>query len=240
MKLDSKDTLGILGGLGPMATTHFMERIISMTATESDQGHIRMAVLNYPDIPDRTAHILNHEAPDPLPYLINAARQLEEMGSREIAIPCVTAQYYHKRLQHEISIPIMNGVVETTEYLCSIGVEKVGILATSGTVRSNIFGQMLESKGIGYVYPDEICQKLIMSIIYDQVKAGRNPDVEGLSEVGSGLIGKGAQKILLGCTELSVIKDDYAFPGYFLDVLDIMARCCVVHFARLREEYNRL
>ena len=239
-KSGNRSLLGVIGGLGPMATAHFMERIISMTDADTDQEHIRMVIYNCPDIPDRTGHILDPTAPDPLPFLTDIACRLQADGAKEIAIPCVTAQFYQKKLQENVTIPVMNGVEEMAEYLRDTGCDSVGILATDGTVKSNLFGDVFDEYGIKYYYPEEADQKKVMSVIYDQVKAGKKPDVETLTKIADKLVGNGAKRIILGCTELSVINDGYEFPDYMIDVLDVMARNCVKHFSKLRSEYEIL
>ncbi|MBR2185767.1 MAG: aspartate/glutamate racemase family protein, partial [Lachnospiraceae bacterium] len=168
------------------------------------------------------------------------ACRLQADGAREIAIPCVTAQFYQKKLQEKVSIPVMNGVEEMADYLKDTGCDSVGILATDGTVQSNLFGSIFDGYGIKYYYPDKADQKKVMSIIYDQVKAGKKPDVDALIRIADRLVAKGAKRVILGCTELSVIKDGYVFPDYMIDVLDVMARNCVKHFASLRSEYELL
>lgn len=237
---NKKETLGIIGGLGPLATACFMEKIISMTAAKRDQDHIRMLIYNWPDIPDRTGHILNPDEPDPLPAMRELAIKLQESGVKAIAIPCVTAQFYHERLQEGLSVHVMNGVRETAQYLSETGCKKAGILATNGTVRSNLFGDVFKEYGIDYCYPSPENQEKVMSIIYDQVKAGNEPDSKGLTIIAKTLLELGAERVILGCTELSVIKNRVSFPPYFLDVLDVMARHCVKKFSVLRSEYERL
>ncbi len=80
----------------------------------------------------------------------------------------------------------------------------------------------------------------MISIIYDSVKAGKKPDDRQLMEVATELREKGAQRIILGCTELSVLKEQFELPDYFLDVLDVMARSCVKSFSLLRKEFEVL
>lgn len=232
--------LGVIGGLGPMATAYFMERIITMTDTEVDQEHIKMIVYNFPDIPDRTRNILDPSQPSPLTDMKRVVQQLIQQGVLEIAIPCVTAQYYHDMLQEGVNIPVHNGVEELAQYLCLNKYDKVGILATDGTVRSRIIENKLREHGIECVYPDEEGQKQVMSLIYDSVKAGRKFDEKGLVDLAEKLRLKGAQRVILGCTELSVIKKYHKLPDYFLDVIDVMARSCVMNFSKLRKEYEEV
>ncbi len=238
--MEEKKVLGIIGGLGPLATAYFMKKIVLMTDANTDQEHIKMIIYNCPDIPDRTKYILDNTNEDPLPYMKEIALRLQNDGVSKIAIPCVTAQFYHDRLQEGIDVPVINGVKETAHYLKKSGCNSVGVMATDGTVRSNLFGRALEEAGIKYYYPDSEDQKRTMSIIYDCVKAGKKPDDKDLMEIAKGLRKMGAERVILGCTELSVIKEQCDLPPCFIDVLDIMARSCVKCFSNLRKEYEVL
>jgi len=235
-----KKVLGIIGGLGPLATAYFMKKIIYMTDAKTDQEHIKMIIYNFPDIPDRTKYILDKSAQDPLPCMRGIALRLQNDGVSSIAIPCVTAQFYHDRLQESIDIPIFNGVQEMADYLKEKGIKSVGILGTDGTVKSDLFGDSLRKYGIKYFYPSSEGQKKVMSIIYDSVKAGNKLDDRELIGVADELRSLGAERIILGCTELSVIKEQFELPEYFIDVLDVMARSCVSSFSLLRKEYETL
>ncbi|MCR4588312.1 MAG: aspartate/glutamate racemase family protein, partial [Lachnospiraceae bacterium] len=109
--------LGIIGGLGPMATAYFMEQIIGMTDVPCDQEHIPMIIYNCPYIPDRTRHILGLSKDDPSVPMLEAGKKLVGDGVDEIAIPCITASYYHATLNQQLPIPVLNGIRETAEYL---------------------------------------------------------------------------------------------------------------------------
>ena len=237
---EGRRILGIMGGLGPMATTYFMERIVEMTDASEDQDNISMIVYNCPYIPDRTKHILDPKAPDPTIAMIDIARRIQNDGADGIAVPCITAQYYHDYIQKEVAIPVMNGVQETVQFLKSTNVDRVGLLATNGTIDSNIFGKALEEAGVSYCYPSEQDQKSIMSIIYEQIKAGKRANVNLLVELGDRLKKQGVERVILGCTELSVIKRHALLPDYFLDVIDVMARYCVKDYAKLRKEFETI
>ena len=233
--------LGIIGGMGPMATIVFMQKLISMTDAASDQEHIEMVVEHCPDIPDRTGYILDHTKPDPLPYMAAAADRLEKSGADLIAIPCVTAHYFHGELTKKAGIPVVNGVAETAEYLKKRGIRTVGIMATDGTVKSGLFQRELEKCGITPVYPEAPGQKLVMDLIYEDVKAGRPVEKEKFKAVARELMGKGAEVIILGCTELSVIAQEWLpEKGVYLDVLDVLSRACVERFGKLKSEYLEL
>ena len=149
--------LGVIGGLGPMATARFMNgMVIQMTDASCDQEHLEMIIHNCPQIPDRTAYILGKSDKDPAPPMIRAGRALAGEGASCIAIPCITAHYFHRELSDGIGIPIINAITETGHELIRSGARRIGIMATDGTIRSGIFQKELEEKGLEIVLPDEV------------------------------------------------------------------------------------
>ena len=87
-------TLGIIGGLGPMATARFLELTVRMTEASRDQDHLEAILLESPSIPDRTAYILDRSNPSPLPPIVALAKKLESLGAGCLAIPCITSHYF--------------------------------------------------------------------------------------------------------------------------------------------------
>ena len=76
----NKPVLGVLGGVGPLATAYFMKLLVERTPAHTDQEHVPVVIINDPQIPDRTSFILNRLAPDPLPEMVGVARRLETFG----------------------------------------------------------------------------------------------------------------------------------------------------------------
>ena len=176
--MDEMRTLGVIGGLGPIATAHFMELIIRMTEAETDQEHLDMIIYNRPSIPDRTGYILDPAKPSPLPEMIRVGNALADQGASLIAIPCMTAHFFHRELADRIAVPIVHAIHETAVHLKKHGITKAGIMATDGTIRSKLFQQELLKHGITPVIPGAAGQKCVMSVIYDDIKANR-PSSEG-------------------------------------------------------------
>lgn len=220
--------LGIIGGLGPMATIYFMELVVRMTKADNDRGHIPMIIYNYPDTPDRTEYLLDHSKPNPLPNILEMGKKLKEQGCDYFAMPCITAHYFGKEITDTIGSGFINMIEETAKYLKAKQIDTVGLMATDGTVESKVFEETLKSYGINVVVPSENKQKLVMKVIYDEVKAGKEVSVDDLYEVKEELKSKGAKLCLLGCTELSVVKGNYTLDDEFLDVLEILAKQSVL------------
>ena len=215
--------LGVIGGLGPMATAYFMELVAGMTDAETDQDHIRMLIYSAPDIPDRTEYILGLSDRSPLPGIVSIGKTLASMGADILAIPCVTAHYFHTEIESQIPVKILNAIRDGVTLLSDAGVKTVGLMATEGTVATGLFQRELEQKGISLLVPDAEDQRAVTSLIYHDVKRGHAPDMDSFFHVKERLLGRGAEVVLLGCTELSVIKRDHDVGPATLDVLEVLA-----------------
>ena len=239
--MEQKITLGVIGGLGPIATAHFMELVIRMTEADTDQEHLDMILYNRPSIPDRTGYILDPTKPNPLPEMIRVGNALARQGAKLIAIPCMTAHYFHADLTRYIEAPIVHAIHETAVHLKKHGISRVGIMATDGTIRSRLFQQELEKHGITPLIPGEEGQKCVMSVIYDDIKANRPAGMDKFELASNDLKDQGAQAIILGCTELSLVKRDYPIGAGYLDAMEVLAQTCVKRCGgQLKEEYQEL
>ena len=221
-------TIGIIGGMGPMATYDLAIKILLNTKAACDQDNIPVLIDCNSRIPDRTAAIL-HGGDDPRPEMKRSAKRLEEAGADALMMACNTAHYYYDSVCEDISIPILHMPRETAQRLAEKGVKKAGVLATDGTCQSGVYGDALIEAGIEPIYPSEEKQKVIMSLIYDYVKAGRMdfPDhyVEGIT---SEMQERGAEILVLGCTELPIVFDKMTdLTIQVIDPTDVLARAAV-------------
>ncbi len=233
--------LGVIGGLGPIATAYFYELIIKMTDARLDQEHIEMLIYSKPSIPDRTDYILGKSPDNPVYPMVDVGRKLVGMGADHIAIPCITAHYFHDTLSEGIKAPVLHAIMETAHYLKSEGIRQAGIMATEGTVHSGIFQQELQECGITSILPSDESQAAVSELIYKNIKANEPVDYEKFEQVSHQLRRDGAEVIILGCTELSLIKRDFKIgPGY-IDAMEVLAmRSIILSEAKLKKEYNIL
>lgn len=232
-------TVGVIGGLGPMATVYFLELLTKMTKADCDQKHLRVFTVSIPDTPDRTAYIVGESQKNPLPFLVEAGKQLALAGADFIAIPCMTAQYFKQELELQVKIPVIDLCKELALYLKQAGVLHIGILATTGTLECQVIQKALETVNIHAIYPTKEQQKKIMAIIYDEIKMGRKPDLKSFCEIGAAIQKQGAEKIVLGCTELSLLKKDYCLAPYYIDILEILSMAVITKAgASVKKEYN--
>ncbi len=217
------ETLGIIGGMGPMATAYLLELVIQMTNAKTDQEHLRTIVFDNPQVPDRTAYILDREKPSPLPVLEDMAQTLERIGCGVLCAPCVTSHYFYPELSSSVSVPFLHMVEETARELQEAGRKKAGILATTGTVSTGLFQRALEKFGIEWAAPSQLGQGLVMSLIYDDVKSGRDGDPQKFAAIHRDLEEQGCDCGVLACTELSVFSSQHHLPPFYLDAMAVLA-----------------
>ena len=220
-------TLGIIGGLGPLATAYFYRRVVELTPAESDQEHIETWIRSCPSIPDRTAFLLGRSEEDPRPKMVEAGRSLVEAGAEVLAIPCVTAHAFHKDLEEGIGHPILHAIGEFGKILKARGIRTVGVMATDGARASHVYESMLQEYGVSCIWPDEAGQARVMHMIYQDVKAGRIISEGDFTEVGNALLQAGAEAVVLGCTELSQATVTMDLNEDYIDIIDVLAASCV-------------
>lgn len=218
-----KKLVGVLGGLGPQATIYFMNLVVKNTKVTKDQEHIDMIVFNHASIPDRTAFILGKSKDDPTPYLIEDCSKLYGLGCDFVVMPCNTAHFVYSKVAESSNIPVVN-IIEETVKACG-NCKKVGIMATDGTLSSEVYQNELNKKSISYFVPDYEHQLLIMKLIYEDVKVGKKVDINDFNKLVNYFLQNGCDKIIIGCTELSIIVDDYDIRNdYIVDSLYVLAK----------------
>jgi aspartate racemase len=228
---DAEPLVGVLGGVGPLATAYFLQLVVSLTRAERDQDHLDMVVLDHATIPDRTAYVLGESDDDPGRVLAHDARRLEAFGSSFLVMPCNTAHHFTQQVLDAIDLPFVSIVDVTVDAvrLRSPGIRAVGLLATAGTVAAGVYQDAFDRHGVRTLVPDEADQARVSHVIYDQVKAGQPVDVDLLRGVVARLLERGASVVVLGCTELSVVAVDHgllAEPTY-VDSMDQLARATI-------------
>lgn len=216
--------LGVLGGLGPLATVYFMDLLVKMTEASCDQEHIPTLVLNDAEIPDRTQYILGQSSHSPLPKMKKNAELLQNCGCDYIVIPCNTAHYFYDEVQKAVNIPIINILDETVKYCVDRNpdIKKVGVLATEGTTKSASYKKYIEKYGLEEVIPSQEDSVCLMNIIYNQVKAGRQVNITEFMRIIWNMVRAGSDVIILGCTELSIINRDNRLTKNYHNIVDSM------------------
>jgi aspartate racemase len=225
----SRRTIGILGGMGPLATADLYQKIIQSTPARIDQEHLPVIIHADPSVPDRTAALLEG-GEDPTPWLVRGAQNLANAGADFVVIPCNTAHAFLARVQPACPIPIVNMIHEAARAvreLVTAG-SSAGILATSGTITAGLYQEALERYELYPVVPGDESQALVMETI-GRVKAGQIDEATRIPVLTAAreLERTGAQALLAACTELPVVLNQELVSVPLIDPTDILARAAV-------------
>ena len=224
-----ENTLGILGGMGPMASQHFCRLLISHTKARTDQEHINFVLMNHATMPDRTGCILSGDGAEMervKGLLLDDCRALEALGAKAICVPCNTSHYLLHQIEPQLSVPLISLIRETAKEMGRRhSGERVGILATNGTVQTRLYQDALEAEGVESYVPSRANQDRVMHLIYDCVKAGRPGDPDAGAAIEEEMRQAGCEEVLLACTELPLLVGEGFFEDkyFYADPMEIMA-----------------
>lgn len=230
MKNNLLKKLGVIGGMGPEASCFFYSEIIKHTKAAKDQEHIDMLLLSHATIPDRTTAILTNDDKELIEAFADDLKIMETFGAANIAIPCNTSHFFYEKIQKLTDIPIIHMPRETVRYAVDNyeNVKKIGIMGTDGTINAGVYSKECEKLGIDAVVPSSKAQKAIMSLIYDDVKAGKPGDFHKFECALEEFIKKDCDVVILACTEISVFKRDHILPKMCLDAMDVLIKESIV------------
>lgn len=223
--IHERKVLGIIGGMGPMATADLFIKIIEMTDADCDGGHLHILIDNNTDIPDRTKSILSG-SDAPLRFMAESAERLTAQGADILVIPCHTAHYFYDGLQKLSRVPVINMLDVLAQEAQSAGYGRLGLLATDGVVQSGIYGKAFSSSGVELIYPDPEGQEKLMHLIYAQVKAGKPADTSAMDACLDGMAARGAEAFILGCTELPLVFSNRP-DRRFIDPTALLAEAAI-------------
>ncbi|HLJ59308.1 MAG TPA: amino acid racemase [bacterium] len=221
--------IGVLGGMGPLATADFYMKLVRLTPARTDQEHPRVIIDGNAKIPDRTAAVAGR-GPDPTPALVATAQNLERAGADLIVIPCNSAHAFLGAIREAVRIPVLDIMEEVAATVAALAPapRSAGILATQATLEMQLYPRALTRRGIGVVQPTAAEEAVVMTAIH-AVKGG-DLDIgvrASVRAVAAALVARGAGVIVLGCTELPLVfgSGDATVP--VVDATEILARAAL-------------
>ncbi len=238
--------IGIVGGVGPFAGLDLNRKIFNQTIALSDQEHLTVLLFSdSSNIPDRTQYLLGKTPINPAEGIFNIITKLADAGADVIGIPCNTShapeiwnEIENKIQTHNLNIELINMIEETAVFIKDQypNIEHVGVLGTTGTIQANVYSQIKLKGGYNILYPDDQIQnnKVHLSIYSPEygIKAHSDPvsdrACKSLLESADHLISKGAQTIILGCTEIPLaIRQKNLDNIPIIDPTKILARALI-------------
>jgi aspartate racemase len=219
--------IGVIGGMGPAASALFYRMTVEHTKAVRDQDHLHMILLSHASMPDRTEALLGGRRAELLSLLLADARMLERCGADAIAIPCNTSHALADEIEAGIGVPLLNMPAEAAR-VCAEGLAeksaRVAVLATDGTAQAGFYQRELEKYEIEPWLPPAETQRLVMKLIYDGVKGDGVVELADLRTIDDALSRAGCAAAIMACTEMSVIKERFDLPDFYIDAMLALVR----------------
>lgn len=220
--------VGVIGGLGPIATLDFFDRILKRTKAVREQDHLRLIIDNNTKIPDRNAY-KRGEGPSPGPALASAARALQDAGAEFIVMACNTTHAWKAEIRAAISVPFISIIEETTKVVADLNPEGAGVLAVDACLSSNLYQEALTKRGVKPVLLPADSQRTFMELIY-RIKGGDTGETvkRSMATLARKLEAQGAEVIIAGCTEIPLVLTADDIDGELVNSTDVLVERTIV------------
>jgi aspartate racemase len=243
LNIEGLSMLGVIGGMGPLATADFFAKLLAATPATGDAGHVPVLILSDPRIPPRSPAILG-DGESPLPALRATRDKLVSAGATFLAMPCNTAHFWHAELAADCPVPFLSIIDATCDEIAARAApgDAVGIIATRATLATHLYDSRLAARGYLPRMPDDLALHNIILPAIDLVKAGKT--TEGgrlLLPAIEQFIARGARAVVLACTETPMALDavDSPLRCYCIDSTAALARACVASWRERHARRNR-
>lgn len=225
---DSTRTVGVIGGLGPLATLDFFERILRRTRAVREQDHLRLIIDNNTKVPDRNA-FQRGEGPSPGPALAASARGLQDAGADFIVMACNTTHAWEADIRAAISVPFISIIDVTIEAVADMRPDAVGVLAVDACLTAGLYQNGLQKAGLRPVLLSADSQKTFMELIY-RIKNGDSGEVvrRAMATLARKLESQGAEVIIAGCTEIPIVLTADDIEGELVSSTDVLVERTIV------------
>ena len=223
-------TLGIIGGLGPETTARFyMEVVFACSKISGNRPQILISNVAVPLSVEKELITEARNEKNILPFLLNAAKQLEKGGASFIVIPCNTVHIFIEEIRKSVNIPVLSIIEETSNFLSKEKIEEIGVFATTATIKNKLFDENLKQGGIKMITPEDLNQTKMGAIINHLVnnQQTRNDKDEFLRIIEDTKV----KNIILACTDLQILEPKIDGVNIF-DTMDILAKSAVTELSR--------
>jgi aspartate racemase len=230
------DVVGVLGGMGPLASLDFMHKMLAATPAARDQEHVPVVLSSIPQVPDRT-EAFRGEGDSPLAAMLASGRRLRDAGAGLVVMPCNTAHLWFDELQAALGLPMLHLVDAALEdAVAGAGAgARIGLLATDATLASGLYLNRPASQQVQWLLPtaSEMLDWVMPGI--QAVKAGHLDDAAALLlRAAAALQRRGAAALVLGCTEIPLVLTTENAPVPVIDATAALARRAVSWSLRQR------
>ena len=221
--------IGVLGGMGPEATVALLQRVQGGVLARDDADHVPLLVDLNPQVPSRIKHLIEKTGPNPGPVIADMAKRLETAGAEALILPCNTAHHYSGYIIDRVTIPFLSMPQLTCDALAGLvsSGAHVGILASPATNQTGLFQTLLSERGLKTLWPND--EDIVLATIQKIKTAGPTAeDLDLLQKETDDLVDRGADAILIGCTEFSLISAELSAPVQIVDAMDVLVKAVLV------------
>ena len=221
--------IGVLGGMGPEATVALLQRVQGGVLARDDADHVPLLVDLNPQVPSRIKHLIEKTGPNPGPVIADMAERLETAGAEALILPCNTAHHYSGYIIDRVAIPFLSMPQLTCDALAGLvsSGAHVGILASPATNQTGLFQTLLSERGLKTLWPND--EDIVLATIQKIKTAGPTAgDLDLLQKETDDLVDRGADAILIGCTEFSLISAELSAPVQIVDAMDVLVNAVSV------------
>lgn len=241
-RLSMQQFFTVLGGMGSLATESYVRLLNELTPTTKDQDYLNYLVVNHATVPDRSTYILDHNATNPLPALLEDIEQQSQLHPAFFVLACNSAHYFYDVLQQATEIPILHMPKLAIEEISHLkpAAKRVGVLGTPGTIKIGLYNQLIEDHGYELVTPSETIIADTEDLIFTDIKQNGHVNPQKYHTLLHKMVEDMHCDILvLGCTELSLAQEqepDHDFP--IIDAQAILVQHSITRALQLRQRLN--
>lgn len=224
-------TVGIMGGLGPLATLDFFSKLLSATRANTEQDHLHIIIENNPKVPNRQAAI-NGTGPDAAPHLVQMASNLEQAGADFVVMACNTAHAFQQDIENTLTVPFVSMIDEVVAELREhySDLSSIGLMAAEGCLAAQLYQRVLKKHGLKPVIWTDSEISRFMSIVYRIKADARTPDIRAaLIELANSLTARGAEVIVAGCTEVPLMLSPVDLDVPLISSTDLLVKRTVAY-----------